>query len=179
MSKIAWQSFGLVFRRPSYIFLALAFLLAFFSLMVWLSDRSLLSLIIITRGFAGLAIINESLLFYQMNSSPLSMALSPVIALLSSINFSLFVYYLKRRLQIAHDFGLGIFGSVLGILGIGCASCGSVIIASFFGLAGSLWLARFPFQGAEIGVLAVLTLLFSIYLLTKKIANPLACDNRK
>ena len=182
MTKIFWRSFALVFSKPAYIFLALVFFIFFLALILWLSAKSLILFMISTREF-GLVLSKDIIVgawsFFKLNSSRISLFISLFISFLSSINFAMFVYYIKRRLQISREFGLGFFGSLLGIFGVGCASCGSVIIASIFGLTGSVFLTKFPLKGLEIGLLAILAILTSIYFLTKKINNPLACDNRK
>ena len=101
-----------------------------------------------------------------------------LVAVLFGINISLLVFYLKKK----QSFGKGHFhvtsvsGLVSGILGIGCAACGSVILTSVLGVtaAGSFF-SFFPFHGAEFAAVGVLLLLLSIYYLLKEISKSNVC----
>jgi hypothetical protein len=103
-----------------------------------------------------------------------------MISILFGINVALIIYYIKQRRVKSGSVGLslaGMGGLVSSLLGIGCASCGSVIVVSVLGLFGASGiLLLLPFQGAEFAVLGLFMLLFSIYYLIKKISNPLVCN---
>lgn len=117
------------------------------------------------------------------NHSLFSASLLIVMAMLFSLNTTLLLYYVRRAqvntasLRTVHLSGIG--GMVSGILGIGCAACGSVILASVFGtLGGGVFIAWLPLRGAEFGLIGIILLLSSSWLLIKKINDPLTCTAR-
>ncbi|MBP6881244.1 MAG: hypothetical protein KBC35_01320 [Candidatus Pacebacteria bacterium] len=102
-----------------------------------------------------------------------------LISFLFGINIALLVYYIRRQ-QIAsanmtaHVTSIG--GLVSGLLGIGCAACGSVILTALVGTFGaSGFLILLPFHGAEFGLLGVVFLVISIRYLIRRINDPLVC----
>jgi hypothetical protein len=67
-------------------------------------------------------------------------------------------------------------GLVLAILGVGCAACGTVLLAtvlSFFGFGGLL--TYFPYHGIEVGYAGVVMLSYVVYTLIIRLANPYTC----
>ncbi|MBK5204909.1 MAG: hypothetical protein JJD98_05735 [Polaromonas sp.] len=63
-----------------------------------------------------------------------------------------------------------------GVIGIGCAACGSLILGVIlpsFGAAGAL--AALPLNGEEFGILSVALLFVSLLLISKNIAEPINC----
>ncbi|OGZ61172.1 MAG: hypothetical protein A2919_01050 [Candidatus Spechtbacteria bacterium RIFCSPLOWO2_01_FULL_43_12] len=67
-------------------------------------------------------------------------------------------------------------GSVLGILGIGCGACGSLILTPLaISIGATGFLAVLPFGGSEFGFLGIALFMFSMYSLSKKINDPLIC----
>lgn len=112
------------------------------------------------------------------NFSVLSASYTTVIALLLGINVSLIIYNLRLQNQQFSTTGTatGGLGILSGILGIGCAACGSLILMSVFGTAvGASIIAFLPLRGAEFGIAGVLLLGISAYISAKQIAKPLAC----
>src|SRR3990167_6321689 len=92
-------------------------------------------------------------------------------------NFRLIVYYFARKRNLPKKEGIAAAGGLAGgILGIGCASCGSFILTSLlasFGASGAL--AFFPLGGAEFGILGVFLLTTSIFLICKNIPSAAVC----
>lgn len=67
-------------------------------------------------------------------------------------------------------------GLIATVFGVGCAACGSMMIASILtavGAAGLLLLL--PFHGTEFGFLAIALLLYSVYGLARVISGPRVC----
>lgn len=67
-------------------------------------------------------------------------------------------------------------GAVAAVLGIGCIACGPLLIGSLlalFGATGLLFLL--PFHGAELGIIAIGLLLYSLHTLAKIITAPAVC----
>lgn len=101
-------------------------------------------------------------------------------AVLFGIDIALLVFYVRRRQ--AGSAGLSaewnsLGGLISGVLGVGCAACGSVILTSIFAAfgAGGL-LLLLPLHGAEFGLIGILFLLASIFQLAKRINDPLVCS---
>lgn len=102
------------------------------------------------------------------------------ISILFGINLALLVYYIRRVKSVKtsnkkiHLAGIG--GMISGLLGIGCVACGSLILTGVLAMVGAGGLLLYlPLRGAEFGILGVLLLLVSIYLVSKKINDPLVC----
>jgi len=72
---------------------------------------------------------------------------------------------------------MGIAGLLSALLGIGCASCGPLLIAGllpFLGLGS--FLPLLPFKGHEFEILGILILIFSVTLLSKEAVKPAVCE---
>lgn len=103
-----------------------------------------------------------------------------VIAILFALNLTLLVFYIRKIKSLLkgskriHAVGIG--GLVSGLLGIGCAACGSIVLTAILSSIGaSGLLILLPFHGSEFGLLGVALLAFSIYELIKRINEPLVC----
>lgn len=103
-------------------------------------------------------------------------AMALAIAALFGIQSGMLVAYVGTRIRMERSVGTGVAGIVSGMLGIGCAACGSVIFSSLFG-AGSTaaFLGILPFRGTEFGILGIIFLGTSIIGLAKKMKRPAAC----
>jgi len=88
----------------------------------------------------------------------------------------MFIFYLKTRITLEKSSGLGLLGIISGLLGVGCASCGSVVLSTLIGVSLTTGIVDFlPLNGLEFGILGMIIVILSIYLLSKKILNPLIC----
>lgn len=98
------------------------------------------------------------------------------IILLTGVNSSLFIYFLQHRIQILRASSLGWWGMTLSLFGVGCASCGSALLTALIGFgAATTVVAALPFHGSEFLVFGILSILISIVLFARKIANPDVC----
>lgn len=174
-------AFGRVFSNPAYIAFAgvlatLAFLVA-----VWFPNLGL-----IRDVFAGsnvllatkFGILLSLLGGIGTNFGLLSAAYTIAIAVLLGLTTAMIVYLLKQRRIAAAGQNIAIStGAVLsGVLGIGCAACGSLILGVVLptlGVAGAL--AALPLHGEEFGILSVALLFVSLLLISKSIAEPTSC----
>jgi hypothetical protein len=90
-------------------------------------------------------------------------------------------YYVKLQKRLSMQTGqataaAGLGGLASGFIGIGCAACGTFVlgpILSFVGAAGLI--ALLPFGGQEFTLFGVGLLGFSLFLVAKKIREPLVC----
>lgn len=100
-----------------------------------------------------------------------------LISLALAVNIVLFVVYArnyKKRLSLAGT-KLSFLGMVAALFGVGCLSCGVLILAplaSILGIGFATWLAQ---HGVWVSVVGFFIVCFSIYLLLKKITNPALC----
>lgn len=69
---------------------------------------------------------------------------------------SLLIYYFQKRFRLEKTAGMSTVGMLSGLLGVGCASCGSVIISSLIGFgATASVIGVLPLRGQEFGLLGV------------------------
>ena len=103
-----------------------------------------------------------------------SFGLSLAISILFGIYIALFVFRhnLIKDSKAVKPALSGIGGTVAGVLGAACPTCGAPLLALF---GAPLALMSLPFQGLEIKVLSILLLLLSIYLLVESIERKINC----
>jgi len=122
------------------------------------------------------SILIASLGAIKTNFTFASRATTILVALLTGVNLALLTYHVRQRIGMGMAGGSGVLGTVAGLIGIGCASCGSVILSSIFGVAAtSGFIGIFPLKGVEFGILGILLLLWANKRLLEKIAQPGVC----
>lgn len=175
------QALQKIFRKPMYILLALITSSVVFAFAVWLPN---IPLIVKVMGHPGIPLTQKldlpiSLLgSIATNFTPLSASYTIAIAVLLGMNVSMIVYFLRRRVDEVKRAGVatGLFGITSGVVGMGCAACGSFLLTSILSLVGASWILSFlPLGGGEFGILGVILLSVSIYLTAKQIQNPAVC----
>lgn len=168
-----------VFKKPSAIFGALGIFFVLLFIVAWMPNFSFLWTIltsslfsagararIIVSGFGGLA----------TNFTPLSLIITITVIILTSVYLVMVVAYLEKRVFLYRETGLGASAFVLGMFGVGCASCGSVIISGLLGAgAAAGFLGFFPLNGQEFGIVSIALLLVSLGWLSRKFADPVSC----
>jgi hypothetical protein len=113
----------------------------------------------------------------ETNFTPLSRNLTILSATLTGIQSSLLIYYVRRSIQIQKEVGASVAGIATSLLGVGCASCGSVVITSLIGFASATTLLRIlPFRGQEFALVGIAILLSAISFTLKKINQSPACE---
>lgn len=171
-------AFRTVFARPSYAAAAGVLALGTFLLAVWFPNLGLIGAVLGDRGLpltTRLGFPLNLLGGIGTNFSLLSAGYTAAIAVLFGVNSAMIVYLLRqRRAAAGRGVALGAGGIASGVLGIGCAACGSLIagaVFSFVGTAGAL--AVLPLNGEEFGILSVVLLLVSLLLTSGSIAQPI------
>ena len=94
------------------------------------------------------------------------------------INSIVFVAYVKRQKKILNkrSFLASSAGIFLGFFGIGCVSCGALVLAPLLSILGLLgFLEILPFAGKELVILGLFFVLLSTVYLLKKLHKPLVC----
>ncbi len=171
-----------IFSKARYVGLAILTAALVFTIALWLPNISF----VFSYLASGVG-VGEKLQFIwgfygtiQTSHTGYSAAMAILIALFSGINIALLTYYTKRVMTVSKGFKRVHTGSYLGLIvgffGVGCVACGSVILLAILATigAGGLLLVL-PFQGAEVGMIALGILLWSNYFLVKKISDPLVC----
>ncbi|MAZ56693.1 hypothetical protein CL653_02795 [bacterium] len=174
-----------VFSKFRYLLMAVIVSLLVFSFAVWLPNFSLLSQVLHPDSAGSVAEKASFVLSLYgsigTNFTAISATYTIAIAILFGMNIALLAYYITRARGGVRNVGgtgvAGIGGLVSGIFGIGCAACGTFIFTTVLALFGATGLLAFlPFGGEEFGFIGVGLLVYSVYLLTKKINDPLVCD---
>lgn len=146
---------------------------------VWLPNlRLLFSVWIDTSVSLGDKIMLPAslLLSITTNFTSLSALYTIAIAILAGINAALIVELIRARQIFAGSATISASGIVAGALGIGCAACGSLILTALAGtVLGTGALTLLPLGGGEFGIIGVLLLGYSTYLLAKQITKT-TCD---
>ena len=166
-----------VFSKPFYLVLAPVLALLLLFVIVWIPNLKLIGIYMQSEVTVGQKL---SFLFGFLQSLSTTFTLANatftvIIALLFGINVSLIVYYLSRASKVNMNGGdsiLRIGGLFIGMLGMGCASCGALILTPILGTAAAGYIATLPFQGNELAIIGIVILLWSTYSLIKKIHNP-------
>lgn len=176
---MVWVSVKEVMKRWHYVVLALLVSLLLFLFAIWLPNLSFVREITFSPFFTiteKISILLSSLGAFQTNLRPFGRLVLVTAVLLFGLNVSLFSFYIKRRVKLEKEAGMSIGGMLAGLIGIGCASCGSFILASIFGMSASAaFIGLLPFRGQEFGILGIIILGLSIILIAKKIQEPLIC----
>lgn len=175
------QALQKVFRKPSLVILALFVSLSVFAFAVWLPNFQLITSIVSSPDVSlsikiGLPIVLLGSI--ATNFTLLSASYTIVIAILFGIYISMMTYFLKNRIKEVRQNGIatGFLGITSGIIGVGCAACGSFLPTSILSLVGAGGaLALLPLGGSEFGILGALLLIFAVFRTAKQIENPLVC----
>lgn len=175
------QALQKVFRKPAYVILALVVSASAFAVAVWLPNFRLVAGIVSSPDVPLSSKIELPLSLLGSivtNFTLLSASYTIAIAVLFGMYIAMVVYFLKRRIKEVGQGGIatGIFGITSGVLGVGCAACGSFLLTSILSLIGAGGaLALLPLQGSEFGILGAVLLAFAMYMTAKQIENPLVC----
>lgn len=169
-----------VFSRAQYVVLAVVGAVVFALVSIWLINYDFLRYIVLYSPLSTLARLET---FFAINDliairlMPVDLVLITILAVLFGIQISLVIYQVRHRVDQLREAGLGWVGVVVGILGVGCLSCGSVILAAIFGVgASTAFLALLPFGGKEFALVGIISLVISIIFIGRKIVQPVVCE---
>ncbi len=178
------QALMCVFKEWTYILIAVVVALVVFVFATWLPNLGLIWKITVSPSVPLLdkARILASLVgSIQTNFTVFSALYTIAIAVLFGVNAAMVTYYVKLQKRFSRQTGqasaaAGLGGLASGFFGIGCAACGTFVLGPILSLVGATGLiALLPFDGQEFGVFGVGILGFSIFLVAKKIREPLVC----
>jgi hypothetical protein len=94
------------------------------------------------------------------------------LAALFGLNAALVYYYMRDQVNVNRAAGASVAGIVIGLLGIGCVACGSVVLTSLLGLG---FVAALPFHGQEFAWVGLAVTMAATFNIAAKIADPVAC----
>lgn len=176
-------TFTKVFSQIRYITIAVVTSAIVFMFAVWLPNLRLIGEIIFNSSASSAEKISFLFSLFgsiQTNFSAVSASYTIAIVILFGINIAFLVYYIRSRQQgstLGSGATLSVGGLISGVFGIGCAACGTFILSSLLGVFGAVGVLSFlPFGGEEFGFLGVGLLAYSIYIISRKISNPLVCE---
>lgn len=179
---MVWRVMQRVYARPLYWIVTLVVSVLTLSVMLLLPNYSVLLSVLLSPIVSLLSKVAFFASLYgslATNFTILAAATVVLIALLFGVNASLLLYYIRRargagRVSAASATSFG--GIVAAVFGIGCAACGSALVAITLQLFGVGWLVSYlPLHGAEFGLIGLGLLFFTTYTLCKKINDPLTC----
>ncbi len=172
-----------VFRKTRYIIISVSVMFLLIVIKNVLAQWGIITITISIDSFSWIdkvEIISRQILNLGFNQTILNKIISVTIAFFTGISISLLVFFIRQRIKFNIGAGVGIFGIVLSFIGVGCASCGSVIFTSLIGLsATTAYLSFLPFGGIEIGFLSLALILVSIGVILKKLQRSGVCDPHK
>lgn len=179
-----WQrQFGIILTKPLYVFIAILTAWAVFTFAVLLPNIQLIGVVLFSDTASAIEKVNFLFSLYGSigtNFTLVSGTSAVVIAVLFGINVTLLLYYIRRIRGVASSVRstgvAGISGLISGVLGIGCAACGTFVLTSVLALIGAGGIVTYlPFKGVEFGFIGIGLLLYSTYSIIRKINSPLIC----
>ena len=168
-----------IYSQLLYVVVAILISLIFFVISIWLANYSFLHFIFTAGIFSFVDQLSMAFDFSDLintNFTFISLAITTVLSVLFGINSSAIVFFIRNRISISKQAGAGFLTSTVSLLGVGCLSCGSVILSSILGIvAATTFIGMLPLGGYEFGIMGIIILLISIYLLSQKFDNKLIC----
>ena len=167
--------------KRRYVFSGIAVTLVVFLGGIWASPFPLVSRICLDTSIP----LSErwSLSVHLLSSSfsdvpSFEMVYLATIAILIGINTSLVLAYVRMRRDKMRATGVasGLLGTLAGLLGLGCAACGTFVLSPLLVTIGAGGLiASLPFGGEELKYIGIILLLLSAYLLARDLNKPSVC----
>lgn len=168
-----------IIAQPKYLTVAIAVALVVIAFAAWLPNIHLITKTMTSSTMTlwqKTNLMTSLLGSLQTNFTPISRLVTFISAGLAGIQVSLFIYYLRQTARIQQSMGMSALGVASSLLGVGCASCGSVVLTSFIGFGSATAILGFlPFRGQEFGFIGIMILLLAISFTLKKIRQPYVC----
>lgn len=172
-----------IFRQPKYLVFTLLVALILIAFAAWLPNIHLITKAMTSSTMTlwqKTNLITSLLGSLQTNFTTLSRNLTILSATLTGVQASLLIYYVRRSILIQREVGASVAGMASSLLGVGCASCGSVVLTSIIGFSSATTLLGIlPFRGQEFGFVGIAILLGAISFTLRKINQPLDCEIHK
>lgn len=175
------KAFTKVFSKPAYATLAICVSVGVLVIALWLPNLKLIASVIASPNvpLASKIELPLSLLgSLSTNFTPFSASYTIALSVLFGMYVAMMTYFLRRRIRETKQSGVvtGVFGTISGILGVGCAACGSLAFGTIFSLIGASGVvALLPLGGGEFGIIGVGLLMIALYTTAKQIETPAVC----
>ena len=168
-----------IIAQSKYVAVAIAVALMVIAFAAWLPNLHLITQTMTSETMTlwqKTNLMTSLLGSLQTNFTPLSRSVTFISAGLAGVQVSLLVFYLKQTSRIQQSMSMSTLGVASSLLGVGCASCGSVVLTSFIGFGSAMAILGFlPFRGQEFGFIGIVILLVAISFTLKKIYQPYVC----
>lgn len=168
-----------IIQRPQYLFIMLIVSLSLIAVATLLPNIQLIRQVMmgnVMNTQEKITLLGSLLGSLETNFTTVSRSLLIISSVLTGMQVALVTYFIRQRTKVQQTVGMSFVGTVFNLLGIGCASCGSVIISSFLGISTmALIVGGLPFKGQEFSVIGILVLLFAMKQTVNKINSPEAC----
>ncbi len=165
-----WRLLGrtvrLVLGIPGYALFAFVVAAVALSVFVLSQNVSFVSFIVTAPYGLGtrVSILLELYPFVGTSYGPLTGLALLAVSALTGANIALVTYHVREHGLSAEQGGGSALGVVLGVLGAGCAACGSAVLVGLLSLVGGAGLVTLlPFEGLLLSVLAAVVLVLSMY----------------
>ena len=172
-----------ILQHPRYFFVTTLVTIVMIVFAAWLPNLHLIAKTMTSQSMTvwqKTTLLTALLGSLQTNFTLLSQTLTVVSSVLTGIQSSLLIYYLRRSIKIQTEMGVSVAGITTSLFGVGCASCGSVLLTSLIGFGSATTLIGIlPFRGQEFGFVGIGILLLAIAYTMKKINQPLVCEIRR
>ncbi|MFB6204949.1 MAG: hypothetical protein ABEJ05_00250 [Haloglomus sp.] len=160
------RTLRLVLSIPGYAVLAAVAAWLTLSLFVFSQNVALVSFALSgTLPLAGSVTVLTQLYPFVGNSfTPLQGLALVLVALLSGVDIAFVTYHVREHGLSRAESGGSAVGVFLGVLGAGCAACGSAVLVGVLSLVGATGLVTLlPFDGLSFTALATVVLVLSMY----------------
>lgn len=168
--RLLGRTLRLVLAIPAYATLAGLAAVSALSLFVFSQNIALVSFALtgsLPLG-ARLTILLELYPFVGTSFSPLTGLALLAVSVLTGVNIALVAYHVREHGLSLDRSGGSAVGVALGVLGAGCAACGSAILVGVLSLVGAAGLVTaLPLEGLEFSLLAGIVLVLSTYWLAE------------
>ncbi len=172
-----------VLFNPKYAGLVTITALIIIVFAVWLPNLRLISASLMNPSFSlaqKVTLLTSLLGSLETNFTLISRSLLIMSAVLMGIQVALVAYYIRQTARLQQDMGVSFVAMSLSLLGVGCASCGSVLLATLFGFGAMTSIINpLPFKGQEFSLLGLALLLFAVNHTINKINQPIVCEIRR
>lgn len=174
--KIAVKAIGRVLVKPLWLFAALLGFVASLTLLVWGQNLSILWEFVVLNLLPfdqSIRLLVSPLRVLGLYSGGTILALYVIFSIITGINFMLIGFLAWRSRRIPQ---IGTFGGSVGAasLSLGCAACGTTLVAPLLSVLGAGTLTLAASLGIVVTVLGILLGLYSAYKLGQLSATILA-----
>lgn len=171
-----------ILSRPAYIAISLGATFTAFTFMIWLPNVSFISFVFENTNSSWgdkITFLFTLLGSIMANFTVLGAFTIVLTAFLFGIQIALTIYLLREQSLVMAGKSAAASGAgmSIGLLGIGCSACGSIILTAVLPAIGtSSVLAFLPLGGAEFGLLGVLVIALSVFFTARYVMRPAVCN---